>query len=118
MPKRNRRSLPKKKIDKVLKSDTKNSQIPKSNSWLCLKEFAKLTFNANDLIADFLVLGNGSALAAKGVGSNRENHLGEKIRFNHLGASLNHLATKALTCFRAELASISIYANKKSPDYR
>jgi hypothetical protein len=63
------------------------------------------------------VLGNGRELAAKGVRSNRKNHLGEKIRFNHSGAPLNHLATKALTCFRAELASISIYANKEPPAY-
>ena len=95
----------------------KNSQGPNSNSWLCLKEFAKLTFNANDLATDCPGVGNGRELAAKGVRSNRENHLGEKIRFNHSGAPLNHLATKALTCFRAELASISIYANKEPPAY-
>lgn len=95
----------------------KTSQGPNSNSWLCLKEFAKLTFNANGLATDCLVLGNGSALAAKGVRSNRENHLGEKIRFSHSGAPLNHLVTKALAFFRAKLASISIYANKKLPAY-
>lgn len=71
----------------------------------------------HDLATDCLMLGNGNRLAAQGARSNCENHLGWKIRFNHSGAPLIVLTTKALACSIAELASISTYANTEPPAY-
>ena len=75
----------------------------------------------HDLATDCLMLGNGNGngnrLAAQGARSNCENHLGWKIRFNHSGAPLIDLATKALACSIAKLASISSYANTEPPVY-
>jgi hypothetical protein len=87
------------------------------------KRVCEAQVQCHDLATDCLILGigigsgSGSGLAAQGARSNRENHLGWKIRFNHSGTRLIVLATKALACPRAESAFISTSANKKNPAY-